>query len=144
MRRTMNVGLCAKLLIKEKKKRSLARVFWFRHRDRHQYCSKRKGLPLMEFEMIIKKKKKWKKEKEKKWPQRWSIVQLFDNFSLIHFNESDGERFPLERVLAHFAANVEYGWPWRSKHKTTVILSQPRPPIWQFGAKQRVISSSQI
>ena len=36
---------------------------------------------------------------------------------------------PFARLVEHFAASVEYGCPRRSRHRTTVILSQPSPPI---------------
>lgn len=45
---------------------------------------------------------------------------------------------------AHFATRSEYGLLWRKQTSTTVMLSQPKPPIWQSGARHRVIRSSQI
>jgi hypothetical protein len=44
----------------------------------------------------------------------------------------------------HRVANSSYVPPCKKQTRTTVILSQPRPPIWQSGARQRVINSSQI
>merc|ERR550519_1465651 len=45
---------------------------------------------------------------------------------------------------AHLSVNLEYGSPWSRHTSTTVMLSQPKPPIWQSGDKHRVISSSQM
>lgn len=46
--------------------------------------------------------------------------------------------------LAQRAISSSYGLLCRKQTSTTVILSPPRPPIWQSGARQWFISSSQI
>lgn len=50
-----------------------------------------------------------------------------------HEDEEDGDDVddpsPFARVDEHFVASIEYGCPRRSRHRTTVILSQPSPPI---------------
>ena len=46
--------------------------------------------------------------------------------------------------MEHLFTKSSYTLPRRKQTNTTVILSQPSPPIWQSGARHRVISSSQI
>ena len=45
--------------------------------------------------------------------------------------------------LRHFSVSSSNVPPCKKQTRITVMLSQPRPPIWQSGARQRVRSSSQ-
>uniref|UniRef100_A0A182X3B7 Uncharacterized protein n=1 Tax=Anopheles quadriannulatus TaxID=34691 RepID=A0A182X3B7_ANOQN len=50
----------------------------------------------------------------------------------------------LETASLHRLTSSSYGWPCRKHTTITVMLSPPMPPIWQSGARQRIIRFSQI